>query len=222
MSYRFTLQVTRVECLGEAALEWGKDEMHLIGFGVTRKGHVITTGYRGLGSYETGDVNAGGGFPMTLYQAELEDDGLDVVLYLWLIEEDGGGVAGHAAELDAEFRASYLAKATTLNEVSFPRECIPFTAFYKSIPSLESSLEEAATDGLNDEVFFPALREGVVQVDRKIVARLPLEHRAEGRARGLATVVDVARNLGNPVEGAIRVHIGAAARRRACARGEQW
>lgn len=156
MSYRFTLQVTRVECLGEAALEWGKDEMHLIGFGVTRKGHVITTGYRGLGSYETGDVNAGGGFPMTLHQAELEDDGLDVVLYLWLIEEDGGGVAGHAAELDAEFRASYLAKATTLNEVSFPRECIPFTAFYKSIPSLESSLEEAATDGLNDEVFFPA------------------------------------------------------------------
>lgn len=155
MSYRFTLQLIRVECVHEAALEPGKDEMHLLGFGVSRKGHVFATGYRGLGSYSSGNANTGSGFPLTLFQGELEDDGLDALAYLWLVEEDGGGVSAKATQLETEFRASYLAKAASLNDVQFPRDCIPFTAFYKAMPSLEDSLQRASTDGLNDEVFAP-------------------------------------------------------------------
>ena len=56
MSHHFTLQLIRVECLSEAIGEWGKDEMNLFGFAISRKGHLFDTGYRSLGSYGDGDV----------------------------------------------------------------------------------------------------------------------------------------------------------------------
>ncbi|MCE9592580.1 MAG: hypothetical protein K8S98_00165 [Planctomycetes bacterium] len=155
MTYRFTLQAIKMECLNEQVLEWGKDEMHLFGFGISRKGNLIATGYRGLGSYSSGDVKPPGVFPITLYDAELENDGLDVLFYFWFVEEDGGGVRKAATNLEAELRAAYLAKANALTAIKFPRECIPFTAFYKAVLPFEDSIQEASTDGLNDELYIP-------------------------------------------------------------------
>jgi hypothetical protein len=155
MSYQFTLQVTRVECVNEQIMEWGKDEMHMIGFGVSRRGQIFSTGYRNLGSYHEGDVNASALVPQVLYKTELPDNGQEVLFYFWLIEEDGGGVRKAAAALELEFRNSYFQKALELNQARFPRDCIPFTAFYKTILPLQDSLDEASTDGLNDEVYLP-------------------------------------------------------------------
>jgi hypothetical protein len=155
MSFHFTLQVVRIECLNEQLMEWGKDEMHLIGFGVSRKGRFFATGYRGLGSYGEGDVRTTSPLPMTLYESDLEDDELDVLFYFWLVEEDGGGVGRAASALEAEMRASYLRKAVELNDIQFPRVCIPFTAFYKAVLPFEASIAEASTDGRNDELYTP-------------------------------------------------------------------
>lgn len=156
MSFRFKLQLTRVECKGEAAWEWGADEMNMFGFGVTRKGQLFSLGYYGLGSYHTDDVSKPPAAPHLIFDAELPEDGLEVLVYMWLIEEDGGGVRSAAASLDAQFRASYFQQAASLTEAHFPRSCIPFTAFYKAILPFEDLLQEAATDGRNDDVFAPA------------------------------------------------------------------
>lgn len=155
MSYRFKLQVTRVQCISEQLNEWGKDEMHLIGFGVNRRGTLFATGYRNLGSYHEGNVKTGSPLPLNLFEGDLQDDGLDVLFYFWLVEEDGGGVRKAANALEAEFRASFLEKATFLTQAQFPRECIPFTAFYKAVIPFESSIQEASTDGRNDELYVP-------------------------------------------------------------------
>lgn len=156
MSHRFTLQLLRMKCIHEAIGEWGKDEMNLFGFAISRRGHLFATGYRGLGSYSDGDEKSTGIFPMMLFDAELEDDGLEVILYLWLVEEDSGGVKGSAASLEAEMREAYRGQATRLLEIRFPRDCIPFTAFYKAVLPFKGSIAEAATDGANnDELYEP-------------------------------------------------------------------
>jgi hypothetical protein len=92
MSFRFDISVTRVECLHEQLNEWGKDEMHLFGFGVSRKGTLFATGYRNLGSYHEGDVKSGSQLAPPLFGADLAADGLEVLFYFWLVEEDGRGV----------------------------------------------------------------------------------------------------------------------------------
>lgn len=156
MSSHFRLQVTSVRCLNEQALEWGQDELRLLGFGISRRGTIFATGYRELGSYGTGDFRSDGNFPMTLFEGELPENGLEVLIYLWLVEEDSGGVRSAAAALDAAFRDDYRVHALRLRENRFPRDCIPFTAFYRAIHSVQSDLDDAATDGLNnDEVFAP-------------------------------------------------------------------
>jgi len=155
MTFRFKLELTRVECLSEAIGEWGKDEMRLFGFGISRKGHLFATGYRSLGSYHTGDVNQTPAIPMELFERDLEDDGLEVIFFFWLIEEDGGGVRDAARSLKDSFQKSFFDQVETLREAQFPRECIPFTAFYKTILPFADELHDASTRGNNDEVFFP-------------------------------------------------------------------
>ncbi|MCK6445256.1 MAG: hypothetical protein L6Q99_02595 [Planctomycetes bacterium] len=155
MSFRFTLSMTRVQCLNEAVGEWGKDEMNFIGYGVSRKGQPFATGYRSLGSYGSGDVRTTSPLPMLLHQVDLENDGLDVLLYGWLIEQDGGGVRDAAAALDAKFFDDFHARGLELAQSGFPRDCVSFTAFYKTILPLTRDLEAASTRGRNDEVFLP-------------------------------------------------------------------
>jgi len=154
MSYTFRLSVVRVECLNEQIWEWGKDEMHMLAYGVTRRGVPFATGYRDLGSYGTGDANQGG-FPILLHQTELPDDGLDGVLFLWLVEEDGGGVRAAAAALDAAFLADYATHADTFLMRGFPRDCVPFAAFYKALVFHAPRVQEASTDGRDDELYAP-------------------------------------------------------------------
>lgn len=155
MSFRFSLSMIRVQCLNEAVGEWGKDEMNFIGYGVSRKGKPFATGYRSLGSYHTNDVRTTSPLPMLLHQDELENDSLDVLFYGWLIEEDGGGVREAAAALDAKFLEDFRTRGLELAQSGFPRDCVSFTAFYKTILPLARDLEEAATRGRNDEVFVP-------------------------------------------------------------------
>jgi len=154
MPQRFTLRLTRVECLNEQAWEWGKDEMRMFGSAISRKGHLFATGYRSLGSYGEGDVRTDGIFPMTIVDTELEDDGLEVLFYVWLVEEDGG-VRDSAAALEIEFRERFRAEARQLLEFRFPRDCIPFTAFYKAALPLNLRIQDAGTKGRNDEVYDP-------------------------------------------------------------------
>lgn len=144
MSYRFDLSVVRVECRNEAVDEWGKDELRLIGFGIRREGTVFATGYRELGSYHTGDVRSGAQLAPPLFGGDLPDDGLEVLFYAWLIEKDSGGARSAAAAPEAELRESYREKTRLLTEAQFPRECVPFTAFYEAILPLAAKLEEAA------------------------------------------------------------------------------
>ena len=155
MAFHFRIDVTRVECLNEQVNEWGKDEMRLFGFAVSRKGHLFATGYRSLGSYGEGDVSAPSAFPQTLVEAQLEDDGLEVILYFWLVEEDGGGVRDSSVALEASFRAAFAEQLRLLGQAGFPRDCIPFTAFYKAVLPFADELHEASTKGRNDEVYSP-------------------------------------------------------------------
>lgn len=155
MNHRFKLQVIRVQCVHEAALEWGEDELHMIGYGINKKGSLFATGYRNLGSFHEGEVSTTGILPLTLFEGEFPDDGLDVLLFFWFVEEDGGGVGSAAAALETEFRNAYQVQATNLAAVQFPRDCIAYTAFYKAVIPFEKSVLEAATDGLNDEVYAP-------------------------------------------------------------------
>ena len=154
MSYHFTLDIIRVECVNEELMEWGKDEMHLLGFAVTSAAQVFSTGYRALGSYATGNTKPPGPLPQTLFEGDLADDALEVLFYGWLIEEDGGGVREAVARLEQEFRASFEEKAASLTAVNFPAVAIPFMAFYKALLPLESSLRGAATSGRDDEVHY--------------------------------------------------------------------
>ena len=159
MSTRFTLQIVRVQCINEQNMEWGQDELRLIGFAISRKGHLFATGFRSLGSYGTGEVQTTSPYPMTLVQGDLEDDGLEVLFYSWLVEEDSGGVSGSAASIESGFREAYRTQAQQLLGIRFPRDCIPFTAFYKAVPTAQDAIDEAATDGINnDEVYAPVDR----------------------------------------------------------------
>jgi len=155
MSHRFTLQAVRAECIQEQALEWGKDEMRMLAFAVSRKGQFFSTGLRGIGSYGTGDVRTDDPFPMQLIEAVLEDDGLEVLLFVWLVEEDGGGVRQSFAGLENEFRSRFRSEVEQLAGLGFPRDCIPFTAFFKSALTFTPSLEEAGRSGRDDKVFAP-------------------------------------------------------------------
>ena len=155
MSHRFKLEVVKVECLNEQLREVGKDEMRLIGFAIARKGHFFKTGFRSLGSYGSGDVKSDGAFPMVLVESELEDDGLEVLFCVWLVEEDGGGVGKRAATLGLEFRDRLRIQIDQLGTLGFPRDCIPFTAFYKVALPFHLILEEAGTEGRNDHVYDP-------------------------------------------------------------------
>ena len=156
MSYRFQLQLTRVECRYEAIGEWGKDEMRVLGFGVTRKGQFFTVSFRGLGSYSTGDVNKSSSIPQTWFEGVLPDDGLEVLLYFWLVEEDSGGVAGSASSLQAEMEQLYRDRVAEFLANKFPRDCIPFTAFYRAVGAFQTSLQSASEDGINnDELYYP-------------------------------------------------------------------
>lgn len=156
MTQRFTLELIRMKCIHEAIGEWGKDEMNLFGFAISRRAHLFATGYRSLGSYGEGDEKSTGIFPMMLFDGELEEDGLEVIMYLWLVEEDSGGVKGSATSLEAELREAYRVHALQLLDIRFPRDCIPFTAFYKAVLPFRGSIAEASTDGINnDELYEP-------------------------------------------------------------------
>jgi hypothetical protein len=154
MSYHFTLEVVHIECVNEQLMEWGKDEMHLLGFAVTSAGHLFSTGYRSLGSYASGNTKPPGPLPQTLFDCDLADDGLEVLFYGWLVEEDGGGVRDAAARLDQEFREAFEEKAASMTAINFPAGCIPFAAFYRAMLPLEPRLRSAATSGRDDEVHF--------------------------------------------------------------------
>lgn len=155
MTQRYKLSLVRVECVNEQLREWGKDEMNILGYGVSRRGTPYATGYRSIGSYGTGDARTTSPLPMTLFEGDLPDDGLDNVLLLWIVEQDGAGVRDRAAELDAQFLSEFAAQAAHLTEIGFPRECIPFTAFYKAAGPMDQRIIKAATKGRNDEVYSP-------------------------------------------------------------------
>lgn len=158
MTFRFKLEVVRVECAREQISEWGKDEMRLFGAGVSRKGSAFTTGVRSLGSYHEGDVRTGSPLPMILFETDLPNDGLEVLFHVWLIEEDGGGIRDSEAAIEATFREAFLEKAEQLGSIGFPRECIPFAAFDKALPAVQARMESARTKGRNDTLFFPSDR----------------------------------------------------------------
>ena len=88
---RLQIQLTKVECISESFGEWGKDEMTLIGFGITKSGQRFYLQNRNLGSFATGDsVSGGEDYPKLLVDTEVPDgeDGLSICA--WLIERDGG------------------------------------------------------------------------------------------------------------------------------------
>src|SRR5262245_37579778 len=121
MAYRFTVQLTRVECLSEQWHEPGQDEMRVFGFGIARKNPPpFKIGFRSLGGFGSGEVKTTGVVPQTWYEADLPDDGLEVLLYFWLVEEDSGGVHGGAASVETRMLDEYRKHATNLFDAGFP------------------------------------------------------------------------------------------------------
>jgi hypothetical protein len=154
MSFHFKLEIVRVECLNEQLRESGKDEMRMLGYGVSRRGHFFQTGFRKLGSYGTADVRPpGASLPQTLFERDLEDDGLEVLLIVWLVEQDGGGVRDAAAELDQSFRQRFFQAAESITGNGFPRECIPFLAMFRVAPPFQTVIEDEGRSGRDDKVF---------------------------------------------------------------------
>lgn len=158
MSFKFKIEAVRVKCFSEQLREWGKDEMRVFGIGVSRRGVPFSTGVHVLGSYSEGEDRTGFPLPLKLIETVLPNDGLDVLFHVWLIEEDGGGVRSSENAIEAKFFESFQLNVQTLTSIGFPRECIPFSAFDKSIPMVQLALDSAKTKGRNDAVFFPSPR----------------------------------------------------------------
>jgi hypothetical protein len=155
MPFHMKLEIVRVECVVEQLNEVGKDEMRAIGWGVSRKGHFFSLGFRDLGSFGEGDVKPPGALPQTLFERDLEDDGLEVAFFLWLVEEDGGGVRNSAASLDQQFRTLFLEISQSMTGSGFPRDCIPLLALFRTAQPFTRNIAEAGTQGRNDTVFSP-------------------------------------------------------------------
>src|SRR5262245_11225401 len=115
MPYHFTLELSRVRCQSSQQHEWGDDEVKAFGFGIARKSPPpFNIGFRNLGTFDTGTVNPGGLVPQTWNQQDLPDDGLELLLYFWVIEEDSGGVRGAAGSLETEMAQKYHDEALKL------------------------------------------------------------------------------------------------------------
>jgi len=180
MTYHFKLELTRLQMLGGQLNEIGKLEMRLFGLGITRHGTLVLPGFRKLGSYHGGDDRSTGVFPMTLFEADLPDDGLDVALMLWPIEEDSGEFGDNVSKLEEKFEKAYRKQAQTLSAFGFPRGCIPLAAYYRALIPFAGQVKTFAThwwkndDDVGDpmELFFTRRNQNLLGESGQVLVTL--------------------------------------------------
>ena len=145
MSKSFNLSLERVHCNSQTALEWGSDEMYLVGFGISKSGDRFTIKPRSLGSFDAGDTSSSG-YPKGLVDIQVPDSESLVSTCIWLFERDSGDVAGAGNELEADFNSSmdfYLAASANLGLSSDARQ---YFAFGRAMHASQFGLERNSDD----------------------------------------------------------------------------
>jgi hypothetical protein len=140
MSKPFTLSVQQVECIAEQYTEPGKDELFLLGFGITKNGQRFTIRPRKLGNFSSGDVS-GTGYPKTLVDIQVPDNEDLVYTCIWLFEQDWGDLAD--ADLEAEFNR-YM-------DLNLPSNDTLYDAFIRAMIDIRHDIKSAAKDFLNSD-----------------------------------------------------------------------
>src|SRR5262245_41313832 len=102
MNKPFTLTLERVHCIDAQFMEWGSDEMYLLGFGISKSGDRFIIRPLSLGSFDKGDTS-GSGYPKTLVNIQVADSESLVSTCIWLFERDRGGLANAGNKLDKSF-----------------------------------------------------------------------------------------------------------------------
>lgn len=94
----FKLQLAKVKCISESSGEWGKDEITLIAFGITKRGTRFALRKRSLGSFGSGDATGAEDYPKVLAELEVPDSEDGVSICAWLVERDGGQLSLSTSE----------------------------------------------------------------------------------------------------------------------------
>ena len=140
MSKPFILSVQRVECIAGQYGEPGKDELFLLGFGVTKSGQRFTIRPQKLGDFGSGDVT-GTGYLKTLVDVQVPDSEDLVHTCLWLFEQDWGDLAD--ADLEAEFNR-YM-------DLNLPSSDTLYDAFVRAMTDIRRDIKSAAKDFFNSD-----------------------------------------------------------------------
>jgi hypothetical protein len=139
------LSLKRVKCQDSQPGEWGKDEMYLVGYGITGRGHSIMIRPASLGSYGTGDVSDQG---WTLVDTQVSDDDNSAAFCIWLFEHDSGHLKDKGAELENDFAREYANGLVSTQASGLPDQSRTFYAFAQAMVNMSLHMMDYASEGL--------------------------------------------------------------------------
>jgi hypothetical protein len=152
MSKPFTLSLQRVECNQEQFSEPGKDELYLLGFGITPSGKSFVIRPRSLGSFGTGKVTGTDGYPKTLVDIHVPDEEGLVTTCMWLFERDSGDLAHAGHEITEDFFRAMNKHLTNSSVLGLSPDARQYYAFGHSMLDMrEPQLAFEAHDGWNSD-----------------------------------------------------------------------
>jgi hypothetical protein len=145
MSKSLGLSLKRVKCNEEQSGEWGKDEMYLVGYGVTGGGNHITIRPTSLGSYGTGDVRDQG---WTLVDTQVSDGDNSAAFCIWLFEHDDGHLKDKGLALENWFTREYAESLVSVQQSGLPAQSRIFYAFAQAMATISLHMMRYASEGV--------------------------------------------------------------------------
>ena len=183
MSKPFKLSLERVHCNSQQGLEWGSDEIYLVGFGISKSGVRFTIRPRSLGSFNRGDTS-GSGYPKSLVDIQVPDNELLVSTCIWLFERDSGGLAGAGNQLEAEFN-TFMDKVLPNANLGLSPDARQYYAFGKTMHFMQLSLEVHTLHGANPDDLLMWIYHDHLPVDRLGINSYELNFGFQGAAYAL-------------------------------------
>ncbi|MEZ4802365.1 MAG: hypothetical protein R2797_06295 [Gelidibacter sp.] len=183
MSKKYTLRLVLhdVTCNTESS-EVGNDEIHLLGFGITKHGHRMTIPPFKVGSMSSGDVkdyqsststsdtpslgnnpgpNADG---LLLASHEVKSDDLHAMFVIYMIEKDQGHtISDFNGVVKKIFWNCFDRTVSELRRYEFEDNAIAFQAFAENLHELDRRVHQAASESdgnpltTSDDVFKPIM-----------------------------------------------------------------
>jgi len=144
------LRLKKVTCVSEQPFEPGKDEMYLLGLGITGGGQRFVIPPTSLGSYETGDVNKGQ-YPKTLVNAPVGDGEGFAEMCLFLFERDRGNLANSGQALAGTYNAAMNSYLNANQVLGLPPESQRLYSFAQSMVNIRSLLETLGNSNSNSD-----------------------------------------------------------------------